>query len=184
MLRLRQICLVASDLQKAEDDLSSVFGLEVCYRDPGVEVFGLHNFLMPVGSAFLEVVAPFRDETAAGRYLQRRGGDGGYMVIMQTGDVVSDRERVLKQGVRLVLDDVARGRRDSIGIQLHPLDVPGAIAELRWNQGDADSDGPWGPAGADWKTHRKTDRVRSMTAAEIQSPEPEALARRWGEVLD
>jgi len=37
---------------------------------------GLHNFLMPVGSNFLEVVAPSREGTAGGRYLDRRGGDG------------------------------------------------------------------------------------------------------------
>ena len=180
---MRQICLVASDLKKAEDDLTSIFGLAVCHRDAGVEVFGLHNFLLPIGNNFLEVVAPFRENTAAGRYLERRGGDGGYMVIMQTGDVNSDRERVTGLGVRLVLDDVARGRSESIGIQLHPRDVPGAIVELRWNQGDEDSDGPWGPAGADWKAAQRTDVVRAMTAAEIQAEDPGALAQRWSQVI-
>lgn len=184
MLRMRQICLVASDLRKAEEDLTEVFGLAVCHRDPGVEVFGLRNFLLPVGDNFLEVVAPFREGTAAGRYLERRGGDGGYMVIMQTGDVMRDRERVTGMGVRLVLDDVARGRTTSIGIQLHPRDVPGAIVELRWNEGDEGADGPWGPAGTDWKAARRTDVVRAMTAAEIQTEEPEALAERWSQVLD
>lgn len=184
MLRMRQICLVASDLKKAEEDLAQVFGLAVCHRDPGVEAFGLHNFLMPVGSNFLEVVAPFRENTAAGRYLARRGGDGGYMVIMQTDDVVSARERVLGMGIRLVLDDVSRGRRESIGIQLHPRDVPGAIVELRWNQDDAEPDEPWGPAGRDWKTAQRTDVVRAITAAEIQADDPGALAERWSRVLE
>ncbi|HXH21519.1 MAG TPA: VOC family protein [Dehalococcoidia bacterium] len=183
MLRMRQICLVASDLQKAEEDLSAVFGLAVCHRDAGVEVFGLRNFLMPVGNNFLEVVAPFREGTAAGRYLERRGGDGGYMVIMQTDDVLSARERVLSMGIRLVLDDVARGRRESAGIQLHPRDVPGAIVELRQDQDDASPDGPWRPAGPDWKAAR-TGLVRAMTAAEVQTDDPPALARRWGEVIE
>ncbi len=182
--RMRQICLVASDLKKAEDDLTSIFGLAVCHRDPGVEAFGLHNFLLPIGNSFLEVVAPFREGTAAGRYLERRGGDGGYMVIMQTGDVMAARERVTGMGVRLVLDDVARGRSGSIGIQLHPRDVPGAIAELRWNQDDAAPDGPWGPAGPDWKAAQRTDVVRAMIAAEIQSDDPKALAERWSRVID
>jgi hypothetical protein len=184
MLRMRQICLVASDLKKAEEDLAAVFGLAVCHRDPGVEVFGLKNFLMPVGNNFLEVVAPFRENTAAGRYLERRGGDGGYMVIMQTGDVAAARDRVLGMNIRLVLDDVARGRRESVGIQLHPRDVPGAIVELRWNQDDASPDGPWGPAGRDWHAAQRTDRVRAMTAAEIQTDDPKGLAERWSGVLN
>jgi len=184
MLRMRQICLVASDLKKAEEDLTEVFGLAVCHRDPGVEAFGLHNFLLPIGNNFLEVVAPFREGTAAGRYLERRGGDGGYMVIMQTGDVAAARERVTGMGVRLVLDDVARGRTGSIGIQLHPRDVPGAIVELRWNQDDAAPDGPWGPAGADWQAAQRTDVVRAITAAEIQADDPRALAERWSRAID
>ena len=51
--------------------------------DKGVGVFGLENSLLPVGSNFLEVVAPVKDNTAAGRFLKRRKGDGGYMVICQ-----------------------------------------------------------------------------------------------------
>ncbi len=46
-LRLRQIALVAEKLEPVVDDLRSVLGLEVCYRDPGVERFGLENALVP-----------------------------------------------------------------------------------------------------------------------------------------
>jgi hypothetical protein len=182
-LRMRQICLVASDLAKAQEDLTSVFGLEVCYRDAGVSAFGLHNFLLPVGNQFLEVVAPTREGTAAGRYIDRRGGDGGYMVIMQCGDVQASRQRMLDQGVRLVMDGTGQGG-DSIGIQLHPKDLPGAIVELRWNAGDDDPGGPWRPAGGDWHKARHTDVISALTAAELQTDNPAALASRWSQVLD
>jgi hypothetical protein len=64
-------------------DFKEIFGLEVCFIDKGVAVFGLENSLMPVGNNFIEVVAPTKPDTAAGRYLKRRNGDGGYMVICQ-----------------------------------------------------------------------------------------------------
>ena len=181
MLRMRQICLVAADLDATEADLRAVFGLEVCYRDAGVERFGLRNFLMPVGNGFLEVVAPFQENTAAGRYLQRRNGDGGYMVIMQCDDIAAARERIQSLGVRLVLDS---GGEHSAGLQLHPADVPGAIASLHWNEGDDDPAGPWGPAGPDWKPAQRTDVIRAMRAAELQTDDPRALAARWSQVLD
>ena len=82
-IQLRQICLVAEQLAPVIDDLRQILGLEACYIDPGVKVFGLENTLLPVGRNFIEVVAPIAENTAGGRYLQRRGGDGGYMVITQ-----------------------------------------------------------------------------------------------------
>jgi hypothetical protein len=146
-----------------------------------VDHFGLRNFLMPVGNNFLEVVAPTREDTAGGRYLERRGGDGGYMVITQVDDVDVARARVTGMGIRLVNDG---GRGEDRGIQLHPKDVPGAIVELRQNAGAADPAGPWSPAGPDWLPARRTGVVSAMTAAEIQADDPAALAARWGAVLD
>ena len=78
-LRLRQIALVARELAPIEKDLIDVLGIEVCFRDPGVAHFGLENALFPIGNQLLEVVAPVQENTAGGRYLERRGGDGGYM---------------------------------------------------------------------------------------------------------
>ena len=180
MLRMRQICLVANDLDAVQADLSTIFGLDVCFRDPAVGRHGLHNFLMPVGNNFLEVVAPTRDGTTGGRYLERRGGDGGYMVITQCDDITAARERVAKLGVRLVAD---MGTGEDQGIQLHPKDVPGAMVELRQNHGANDESPPWAPAGANWFPARRTNMVRAMVAAEIQADNPPVLAARWSEVL-
>ena len=179
MLRMRQICLVAEDLDMIESHLRGVFGLEVCHRDPGVGQFGLHNFLMPVGDSFLEVVSPITPGTAGGRYLRRRGGDGGYMVIMQCDDVAARRSHVTELGVRLVIDSA---NDQTEGIQLHPKDVPGAIAELRWNTGEQPG-GPWNPAGDHWEPAKREHVIIAMTAAELQSDDPAAMAARWSEVL-
>ena len=93
MLRLRQICLVAPELTKSVAQLESVLGLKTCFHDPGVEKYGLNNALLPIGTNFLEVVAPFQDGTTTQRYMDRRGGSGGYMVIMQCDDVEKRRHR-------------------------------------------------------------------------------------------
>lgn len=73
-LRLRQIAGVAAKLQSVEDAMTSVLGVEVCCRDPGVGYFGLENALFPIGNQLLEVVAPVKEGTVGGRYLERRGG--------------------------------------------------------------------------------------------------------------
>ncbi len=185
-IRMRQICLVAHDLERVQGQFEAVFGVAVCYRDPGVGRYGLHNMLIPFGNQFLETVSPKPGEhdTPGGRYLQRRGGDGGYMVIMQVprADYPAHRARVDELGVRLVAEP-GEGEH-GVGIQLHPKDLPGAIAELRWNE-DADRpDGAWWPAGPDWQREKHTDLVGGIRGAEIQTEDPAALATRWGAVLD
>ncbi len=180
-LRLRQICLVARELAPAIEDLKAVFGLEVCHVDPGVKVFGLENSLLPVGNQFLEVVAPVEENTAAGRYLERRGGDGGYMVIHQCDDHSPRRKRVEELGVRIAL---RFDRPEYQGMQLHPRDTGGSFLEIDWQRGGDAPDGPWWPAGRNWKPARRTDVVSSIQAAELQSPDPDRLARRWSEIIE
>ena len=186
-IRIRQICLVAHDLSRIQQQLESVFGVEVCYRDPGVGRYGLHNMLIPFGDQLLETVSPKPGEhdTPGGRYLKRRGGDGGYMVIMQVPQAAypSYRERVAALGIRLV-SEPGEGRDNTGGMQLHPKDVPAAIPELRWNVEEERRDGAWWPAGPDWQRAKHTEIVDGIRAAEIQTGDPAALAARWGEVLD
>ena len=64
-MRLRQIAFIAQRARlRSPSSSSTVFGLKVGFRDPGVEFFGLKNVVMPVGGEFLEVVAPFRDDAS------------------------------------------------------------------------------------------------------------------------
>lgn len=180
MLRLRQICLVAHHLAPAVEDLKSVLGLETCFHDPAVEAYGLENALLPIGRNFLEVVAPVREDTAAGRYLQRRGGDGGYIVILQCDDAERRRERYAELGVRIA-NSLDYG--DFLGTQLHPKDTGGCMLEVDRQAGDA-PDGPWHPAGGDWESAVRTARTRAMTGCVLQGQAPDALARRWGDILE
>ncbi len=180
-LRLRQICLVAHNLEPVAADLKRVFGLEVCHVDDAVAAYGLVNALLPVGNQFLEVVAPTGPSTAAGRYLERRGGGGGYMVITQCPDLEARRRRVAALGVRIA-NPLEHG--DFRGMQLHPQDTGGAFFEIDRQQGGEAEDGPWHPAGPDWRPHVRTDVVSAILAAELQSPDPERLARRWSDIAE
>ncbi len=60
-MRIRQIALVTRELAPVVETLEQVLAVEVCFRDPGVGVFGLENALFPIGDTFLEVVSPVRE---------------------------------------------------------------------------------------------------------------------------
>ena len=179
-LRLRQLCLVAHDLKPVVEDLKAVFDIEVCHRDPAVAKYGLHNALLPIGSAFVEIVAPTKDQTAAGRYLDRRKGDGGYMVILDTDELDRWQKHVDAIGVRVAARLQADGYR---GLQLHPRDTGGALLEINWSAGGADVNAAYHPAGPRWHDYVRTTAVKTIIGAELQSDDPERLAAKWSEIL-
>jgi len=180
-LWLRQIALVARDRDRAAADLRAVLGIEVGHVDPGVAQFGLHNVLLPVGGQFIEIVAPVKEGTTAGRYLERRRGDGGYMVILQASDHAPVKRRVAELALRKVLEFEQHGYAC---LQLHPRDTGGSFLEIDHQANSTPPDGAWEPAGRNWKDAVRTERVRAIAAAEIQSPDPEKLAARWREILE
>ena len=182
-LRLRQIALVTETLAPVEAALVDVLDVRVAYRDPGVGHFGLENALFPIGNTLLEVVAPIRDNTAGGRYLERRGGDGGYMVITQCDDHLPRRARVKALGVRIVNQFENSHFRN---MQLHPKDTGGSFFEIDEALGERahEPDGPWEPSGPDWQAYKNTTRVSAIVAAEIQADNPRQVADRWSEIAE
>jgi len=158
-------------------DFTAVFGIEVAFNDPTIKEFGLKNAVMPVGETFLEVVSPIDPGATAERYLARRGGDGGYMLIVQSDDLDADRARLASIGVRTVWKaDLPQIR----GTHLHPKDTGGTLLSLD----DATPPDSWHWAGPRWREHVRRRVVDSMVAAELQSDDPAVLARRWSEILD
>lgn len=182
-LRLRQIAFVAEALAPVEQAIIDTLGVAVCYRDPAVAAFGLENVLFPIGNQFLEVVAPVRENTAGGRYLERRGGNGGYMIITQCDDHAPRKARVATLGIRTVLEHDDDSYRL---MQLHPRDTGGTFFEIDQQLGDRadEPDGPWHPAGPDWQRARDLRRVNGIVAAIVQCDDPGRVARRWAGIAE
>ena len=181
-MRLRQIALIAQDLEPVARQLHDAFGLKVAYRDPAVGVFGLVNVVMPVGGEFLEIVQPVRPDASAARYLKRRGGDAGYMLIFQTDDAKMHRERLVARGLRAV------AQRDGhySFTHFHPADFGGVLVSIdsvgdgsAWRERMSD----WPPAGRDWKDFPAASDVLGIAGATVQAKDPEAAAARWSELL-
>lgn len=182
-IQLRQIALVAEFLKPMIEDLSYTLGVNPCFIDDGVGIWGLENSLLAIGHNFLEVVAPIETNTAAGRYLERRRGNGGYMVICQAGshaEQLEVKERALAAGVRIAWE---RENDHYHLMQLHPRDMTASFLEVDWDEHD-DFDGNWEPAGGlAWKEKVDRSSIVDMVGVELQGAQPEALAQRWAQVL-
>jgi hypothetical protein len=182
-MRLRQVAFIAHEIAPVADQLGQVFGLEVGFRDPGVEVFGLKNVVMPVGGEFLEVLEPFRDDASGARYLARRGGDAGYMVILQDADALAHRARLEAAGVRVIAKSPDRRYQFT---HFHPADCAGVLMSIDSVVGDAawrEPKSDWPPAGPDWRDHRGKESL-GIASVTIQARDPIAAAERWSVLLD
>ena len=179
-LRLRQDCLVAADLARETDAIHKIFGLEVCHRDPNVARYGLENVLFPIGTDFIEIVAPTRPGTAAGRFLERHDGRFGYMIIMDCDDPLARQAHCDSIGIRtanLIRHDTY------LGVQLHPKDTGGAMLEFNRTDGGQDAMGPYAPAGPEWQQSIRRDVTQRLLGADIETPDPAGFAARWSAIL-
>ena len=173
---LRQLVMVSSLRDPIVENLCNLFDIKVSFNDPGVGHFGLENAVLPVGTDFLEVVSPVEENTTAGRYLDRRGGDGGYMVIIQVDDFSEVQKTVKENNVTVVWESEHPEAR---AIHLHPKEMGGAILSLDWMNPKES----WKWAGPNWDQFVNTSAVKSFKGVEIQSDDPETMKNTWQAVL-
>jgi hypothetical protein len=155
-------------------------GLRVCYRDGNVAKYGLVNALLPVDTILLEVVSPSREGSAAGRFLDRTAGRGGYMAIFCCDDPDAYGKRANAIGVRTA-NVITHAPYH--GVQLHPRDCRAAFIEFNHTDGSDDVLGPYPPAGPDWQNAIRKDVTQALVGVEMQSPDPKGLAEHWGRIV-
>lgn len=183
-MRLRQIALVAHDLEPVAAQLNAVFGLRVAFRDPAVAKYGLINVVMPVGGDFLEIVQPVAADASAGRYLTRRGGDAGYMLIFQADNALAHRMRLVDEGIRVIAKvDTPR----YTFTHFHPGDFDGVLVSIDTAGNGADWNerfGRWPPAGPEWQSFASPPDVLGIAGATVQAKNSDAVAQRWSQLLE
>jgi Glyoxalase-like domain len=175
-VRLRQAVICASELEPVAGALQRSLGLGEPFRDPGVGLFGLVNTVFAIGDCFLEVISPAQPGTAGGRWLERHGGDGGYMVIFDLEDLGGARMRASAAGVRVVwqldLDDIS-------GTHLHPADMRGAIVSIDQSR----PYGSWRWGGPEWEGRIGSGPAGRLAGVTIAVADPSDAAQRWADVL-
>ena len=169
--------MVSSLRDPIVDSLCNLFDIKVSFNDPGVAHFGLENAVLPVGTDFLEVVSPVEEDTTAGRYLDRRNGDGGYMVIIQVDDFLTAKQSVKENNITVVWES---DHPDARAIHLHPKQMGGAILSLDW----MDPKESWKWAGPNWDKFVNTSLVNRFVGVEIQAENPEDMKNTWQSVLN
>ena len=173
---IRQIVMVSAKRDPVVNNLCELFECEVAFNDPGVSHFGLENAVIPIGTDFLEVVSPKEENTTAERFLEKRNGDGGYMIIIQVDDFKDSKGLVEKNNIGVVWEtDLPEAK----AIHLHPKQMGGAIVSLDWMNPKES----WKWAGPNWHKFVNTSVIKRFKGVEIQSDDPEGMKKKWQSVL-
>jgi methylmalonyl-CoA/ethylmalonyl-CoA epimerase len=117
-----ELCIVVRDLEQAIATYTRRFGLRVLRRGRSEE-FGFVNAILPTGLGHIELLQPTDPESAAGRFLARRG-EGVYLVGFECADIPGAVRRLRADGARV--DD----RRPDLA-WVHPAACHGVFVELR-----------------------------------------------------
>ena len=170
-MKLKQVALVAGELAPVREKIFDILGLVADYDDPGVGAFGLCNSVMAIGETFLEVVCPKEGGTTAARLLERRGGDGGYMVIALVDSMQGVSRRIESLHMRKVWEVDSE---EVSAFHVHPKDIGAAIVSFD----EMRPSNEWLWAGPGWRD-RKSSNVGEITAVDVQADDPEAIAIKW-----
>ena len=179
-MRLRQLVIATSEMDLLANSICDLFELKRTFSDPELIVFGLQNVIIPLGDTFLELVSPVKENTSAGRFLRKRGGDGGYMVIVDSVDLEKERKRL--ENVKMTIVWHENRKSDDIhgqSLHLHPKQVGGAILSI-------DSMNPrssWLWAGTEWEKDINKSLVSHLSGVNICGPNPDNLLSNWEKAL-
>jgi methylmalonyl-CoA epimerase len=85
--------------------------------------------MVPVGDSRLELLEPTSEESTIAKFLAKRG-EGLHHVCLRVPDLVAIVEKLKKDGVRLVSEEIKLGAGGHRYVFVHPASAGGVLLEL------------------------------------------------------
>src|SRR5271163_3839602 len=98
-----------------------------------VEAEQVRVVMVPVGESRLELLEPTSENSVVAKFIAKRG-EGLHHVSLRVPDLAAAVERLKKDGVRLVSEEIKIGAGGHRYIFIHPSSTGGVLLELVENQ--------------------------------------------------
>ena len=107
------------------------------YRKLGMQVLGEETVehervrlaMIPVGESRIELLEATSEDSPVAKFIARRG-EGLHHVALQVEDLAATLEKLKKDGVRLVTDQIQIGAGGHLYVFVHPSSTGGVLLEL------------------------------------------------------
>lgn len=112
----------------AAKDIYEKLGLSVSPEEI-VEQEKVRLVMVPVGDSRLELLEPTSEESTIAKFLAKRG-EGLHHVCLRVPDLVAIVEKLKRDGVRLVSEEIKLGAGGHRYVFVHPASAGGVLLEL------------------------------------------------------
>ena len=127
MFTIDHLGIAVKSLATAKD-IYETLGLTVSPEET-VEAEQVRLVMVPVGESRLELLEPTSDNSPIAKFIAKRG-EGLHHVSLRVRDLAAAVERLKKDGVRLVSNDIKVGAGGHRYIFIHPSSAGGVLLEL------------------------------------------------------
>jgi len=127
MFRIDHLGIAVKSLGAAKE-IYERLGLSVSPEET-VEDEKVRLVMVPVGDSRLELLEPTSDDSTIARFIAKRG-EGLHHVCMRVPDLAAAVERLKKDGVRLVSQEIKVGAGGHRYVFVHPSSAGGVLLEL------------------------------------------------------
>jgi len=174
--RLRQVAFLVRDLGEASELYERTLGMKPCHSQD-LPQYGLTNLVLPAGNGtFIELLAPTTSDSAASRYLERRG-EAPYLLIFETRQFDRLIPHLKSMGVRITGESQHGGQKSAF---VHPSSANGAFLEII-EVGDTGN--PWPAAGPNCMQTEVRPLTRQLRQVAILVRDLDQATRRWSEMF-
>ena len=85
--------------------------------------------MVPVGESRLELLEPTAEDSTIAKFIAKRG-EGLHHVCLRVPDLAAAVDKLKKDGVRLVTEDIKQGAGGHRYVFVHPVSAGGVLLEL------------------------------------------------------
>ena len=98
-----------------------------------VEAEKVRVAMVPLGESRIELLEAISDDSAIARFIAKRG-EGLHHVSLRVDDLSATVEKLKKNGVRLISDEIKVGAGGHLYVFIHPSSTGGVLLELTEEQ--------------------------------------------------
>jgi methylmalonyl-CoA epimerase len=128
LTEIDHVAIAVDDLEAAIAYYRDTFDCEVAHRE-FVERDGVEEALLKVADSYIQLLRPFRDDSAVAKYLATKG-QGIHHVGYRVADCAAALERVKAEGHRVIDEAPRPGSRGTTVAFVHPKTAFGTLIEL------------------------------------------------------
>lgn len=128
MQKIEHLGIAVSDLEKAEQTYSKLFGISP-YKRESVESEGVNTSFFRVGANKVELLESTKEDGPIAKFLERKG-EGIHHVAFAVADIHAEVKRLRSEGFRILNEEPKKGADNKLVVFIHPKDSQGVLIEL------------------------------------------------------